>query len=71
MKTLIIDYTNHKGERSERRIVPGGIWHGVTPWHPEAQWLLTAWDVAKQDRRDFALATIHAMRDGGEVASGT
>jgi hypothetical protein len=35
-------------------LVPLGVWHGSTEWHPGPQWLLRAID--EQGRtRDFAL----------------
>ncbi len=52
-------YTNWKGQTSLRRIVPEKVWYGSTAWHPEPQWLLTAWDTEKNERRDFALADFH------------
>jgi predicted DNA-binding transcriptional regulator YafY len=58
-----IDYTNHAGVRSIREIVPltqGAFRFGSTEWHPEEQWLLDAYDVAKDDMRTFAVKDIHA-----------
>lgn len=61
-QTLTIDYTNWKGIRGERKIVPVKIWFGSTKFHPEEQWLLDATDVAKNEVRTFALVDIHSMR---------
>ncbi len=58
-----IDYTNHRGERHERRIVPRSMRFASTPWHPEPQWLLDAMDVEKNVERSFAMKDIHAWRD--------
>lgn len=55
--TLI--YTNWKGETGPRRIIPRRIWWGSTEWHPEPQWLITAFDMEKEAERDFALADFH------------
>jgi hypothetical protein len=55
---LTIIYTNWRGETAERSIVPIRPWFGSTEWHPEPQWLLTAFDVEKQAARDFAWAGI-------------
>lgn len=57
--SVFIDYTNHRGERSIREIIPHQIWYGKTSYHPEKQWLLNAHDVEKEARRDFTLKNIH------------
>ena len=54
-RTVDIDYTNWRGETSKRTIKPKYIWFGATEWHPEPQWLLTAFDLEKDAERDFAL----------------
>jgi predicted DNA-binding transcriptional regulator YafY len=54
-----IDYTNWKGDRSWRRITPRGIRFGTTDYHPDACWLLDAFDLDKQAMRSFALKDIH------------
>jgi hypothetical protein len=66
----IIDYTNWRGERSKRRIVPVSIRFGKTDWHPEHQWLLLAWDMAKQEPREFAMKDIHSWvsSSGGDTS---
>ena len=63
-RQVTIDYTNYRGERGVRVIEPGSIRHGATEFHPQPQWLLTAWDVAKQAERVFALRDIHSWSDG-------
>lgn len=50
-----LTYTNWRGETSERKIIPIGVWFGSTDWHPEPQWLLKAHDCEKGAQRDFAL----------------
>ena len=52
---VTLTYTNWRGETAERTITPKRIWFGSTDWHPEPQWLLTAFDAEKQADRDFAL----------------
>ena len=42
-----IFYTNHRGERAVRLIRPICIHHACTAWHPDAQWLLKAFDIDK------------------------
>jgi hypothetical protein len=49
-------YTNWKNEVAKRSFIPSKLWFGSTDWHPEPQWLLTAWDVEKQAWRDFAFS---------------
>lgn len=50
-----IIYTNYRGETAERSITPKRVWYGITDWHPEPQWFLTAFDHDKNADRDFAL----------------
>jgi predicted DNA-binding transcriptional regulator YafY len=58
-----IDYTNWRGERSTRTIRPTRLaWSQGNQWHPEPQWLLLAWDIAKEDFRDFAMTGIHSWK---------
>lgn len=57
---VTIDYTNYRGERRPRNIVPLSIRFGCTSDHPEQQWLLDAQDVDKDARRTFAMRDIHA-----------
>ena len=61
-QTVEIDYTNWRGERSVRRIVPDRIQWTANNWHKETQWLLRAWDEEKHDFRDFAVKDIHSWR---------
>jgi predicted DNA-binding transcriptional regulator YafY len=61
-----IDYVNWRGERSKRIISPGILRFAATEWHPEPQWLLSAWDVAKEAPRDFALKDILSWAPVGE-----
>ena len=56
---VTIDYTNYRGERGIRRIVPQQIEFGSNEWHPEPQWLLKAWDCEKKAERLFSLGDIH------------
>lgn len=57
--TVVIDYTNWRGKRSERLIQPVAIRFGATEWHPEPQWLLDAVDIEKAEDRTFAMKDIH------------
>lgn len=60
MNAVIIDYTNWRGVRSWRKIVPRKIDFGSNEWHPEPQWLLTAYDYPTDSVRQFAMADIHS-----------
>lgn len=55
-----IDYTNHRGERRVRLVVPDRLWFGRVEWHDEEQWLLDGLDIVKGERRTFAMVQVHA-----------
>lgn len=57
---VVIDYTNHRGERSERRILPSAIRYAEAEWHPGEQWLMDAFDLEKKADRTFAMKDIHS-----------
>lgn len=59
---LIFDYENHRGELSERTVIEPQIYFGQTEWHPRPQWLLRAFDLGKNESRDFALGDCKAFR---------
>lgn len=59
-REVIIDYTNHRGERAERRVLPVGITYNADQWHTTYQWLLIAHDVDKGALRNFAMNDIHS-----------
>lgn len=62
-RVVEIDYTNHRGERSVRRIEPDDDFpmrFGRTAYHPEPQWLLDAMDLDKNEERTFAMKDIHS-----------
>ena len=42
---VVIDYTNWRGRRRDRRIRPVRVWFGSSDWHKEDQWLLEAVDL--------------------------
>lgn len=62
MTPVIIDYTNWRGKRRQRKISPLRINFSATEHHPEKQWLLVAVDVEKEDVRTFAMSNIHSWR---------
>lgn len=60
---VLIDYTNWRGIRAERRIRPVSVEFASNKWHPETQWLLNAEDLDNLgDVRTFALANIHSWK---------
>lgn len=58
IKPIQIRYKNYKGIISIRKIYPDKVWYGSTEFHPEPQFLLCAYDVDKNDYRNFALSDI-------------
>lgn len=56
-----IDYTNYRGERSVRTILPLRIEFGSNEFHTERQWFLVALDLDKAAERTFAMKDIHAF----------
>ena len=58
-----IDYTNWRGERRERIIIPHQIMFGISNYHPEPQWMLDAKDVEKGEVRRFAMRDIHKWEE--------
>jgi hypothetical protein len=64
---VLIDYTNHRGERAIRRIIPVSIRYATSEWHTRPQWLLIAFDLDKRAHRSFALKDVHSWKDGDEV----
>lgn len=57
-KKVTIVYTNWKGETGVRSITPKVFFWGSTQYHPELQWLVTAYDEDKQEDRTFALKDV-------------
>lgn len=57
-KQVKILYTNYRGEKAYRIVIPDSIYFGSTQWHPGEQWLLRAFDVQKNEWRDFAVKDI-------------
>jgi predicted DNA-binding transcriptional regulator YafY len=58
-QAIRIHYTNYKGVKAWRAIVPGQIRFGATEHHPQEQWLMDAHDVEKDAQRTFAMRDIH------------
>lgn len=54
-RSIRFAYVNHAGFFGIRHAVPQGITWRATEHHPEAQWIMRAWDLDKDGWRDFAL----------------
>lgn len=65
----IVEYTNWRGETARRVIIPIRMWWGSTEWHPQEQWMLTAWDVEKDAVRDFAWQDMRPVQNGATSAA--
>jgi predicted DNA-binding transcriptional regulator YafY len=59
---VVLDYTNWKGERRDRKVMPLTLWFGVSEFHDTPQWFIRAIDLDRNVMRDFALATIHGVQ---------
>lgn len=70
-REVLIDYTNHRGERSYRRIRPLRIDYENNEWHQNSQWLLLADDLDKGEPRTFALGGIHQWFVAAEIDEAT
>ncbi len=58
---VTIDYTNHKGAREKRRIVPISIHYEKNHWHKGDQWFLRARALDRDGAlRMFAMKDIHS-----------
>ena len=55
-------YTNYKGVKAWRSIVPGQLRFAATEHHTEPQWILDAHDVEKNAQRSFAMRDIHEWK---------
>ncbi|MBU0760388.1 MAG: WYL domain-containing protein [Nanoarchaeota archaeon] len=60
---ISVRYKNHRGETSERKIIPLEISLGNNEYHKETQWLLQVWDLDKEDYRTYALKDIKEWLD--------
>ena len=65
----IVEYTNYRGETARRCIIPIRMCWGSTEWHPEEQWMLTAWDLDKNASRDFAWQDMRPVQNPSTSAA--
>lgn len=64
-EAIVIDYTNHRGERRLRLVIPQmELYFGECQFHPgePPQYYLDTLDVEKGEMRRFALKDIHSWR---------
>lgn len=54
-----IEYTNWRGERAWRTVLPQRFFFGRTSWHMTPQWIMEARDLEKKEVRFFAMCMIH------------
>jgi hypothetical protein len=66
MKTVIIDYTNWRGERRNRRIRPTGLAFASNEYHTKPVWMVLARDLDTNEDRTFALENIHRWEEGNQ-----
>lgn len=55
-----IDYTNWRGERRVRRVLPLNFNYRASEWHNGEQWIMTAHDIEIDEQREFAMSGIHS-----------
>ena len=70
-RPVVIDYTNWKGVRRLRTVLPFSLSYKKSPWHPTAQWIMEAYDVEDDNKlKDFALMGIHSFEHVVETTPG-
>jgi hypothetical protein len=64
---IMVDYTNWRGERRVRDILPLRIFFGSNQWHKEPQWLMEVVEPDDSETKTLAFAGIHGFveKDGG------
>lgn len=60
---LEFDYVNYKGEAGHRRVQFEQVRFGSSPWHQEPQWLMQAFDLDKNETREFALRDMKNIQE--------
>lgn len=64
-EAINVSYTNWRGETKVRRVLLGQVRFGVTDWHTEPTWLISAFDLdhPAQIWKEFDLARCDFNRD--------
>jgi hypothetical protein len=60
MKTVLINYTNWRGIRGNKRIRPTGLAFTSNEYHTTPCWMLLARDLDIDEDRTYPLQNIHA-----------
>jgi hypothetical protein len=63
MNSIKIVYKNWKNIVSTRNIIPICTWFGKSKYHLEEQWFIKAFDIDKNEERDFAMRDIERWND--------
>lgn len=62
MEVLSFYYENYKGQKSVRKVVEPKFMYKYSQWHSKSKedkvWLIFAYDLEKEDFREFALKDI-------------
>lgn len=69
VQSVLMLYTNYKGETEERRVQPRAVYWGWTEWHPDPCYLLHAFDLEKNAIRDFELEKCQFLPEGHVLGS--
>lgn len=70
MQSINFKYRNHRGEVAERHIIPDALEFIAVPdplYYNQPGWFLSGFDLDKQARRSFSLASIVYEPNGGTV----
>jgi len=55
-------YTNYKGEFAQRCVRPLTVRWGTSDFYPDPGWLLSCWDLDKNDIREFSMARMSCVQ---------
>ena len=55
-QVLTFSYTNWRGQFETRHVRPLTIRWGTSDWYTEPGWLLSCWDLDRNDIREFSLS---------------
>lgn len=58
-REIEIDYTNYRGERAVRKIIPWRLDYKTSEHHSTRQWMIVGWDINKQAWRSYPIKDIH------------
>lgn len=58
---ITFEYTNHRGDKSTRRITPAGIRFGASEYYPEPTWLINGWCHDRGAWREFNMRNMYRV----------